>query len=296
MIKNIDELDNDAQFLRVAWRKAHNYHTTLAKRFLEVKARVDAGEFGNDWNMSKWLMFKAGLSEEQLVKMILVYGKVLASEDRTKLEAADAQARYERQAQRKAELERQIAERAETQRLRAIAAQQKAAKKAERQQKAAEKKVATDERAARRRLAHAAELKRQSRIRVRERQQQAALAEGRDVLSSLAAEIKAGKAEAEQGREAWIRGTMRQAVALAEARVKFGNDNNAFSDWLIQNHIFYSKDDRAALINIGMNAEIALNILQNTTRDSFEKVWRHEIKPEVEANSVRHVSNTEILH
>jgi hypothetical protein len=69
MPRDIEELAKRAQYLRVAWRKANNYHLSLTRSFIETKPLIDTGVFGPEWTFNKWLIFKAGLSE-QIIEMI----------------------------------------------------------------------------------------------------------------------------------------------------------------------------------------------------------------------------------
>lgn len=63
-------------------------------------------------------------------------------------------------------------------------------------------------------------------------------------------------------RQEWIEGTLELAAALAEARERF-KSNTEFSHWLVDaglDHI--TPDDRAALINMAADIDLALIVLQ----------------------------------
>jgi len=117
MIKDIKELEPEAAVLRVEWTKAHNYWATFTRRFLAVKRRFDAGEYGSDWTMSRWLWIHAKLNERQIMDMLKVFERALADEERVQVQIeneriarekrrAAAQAKATRAAQ-KAEKRRQ---------------------------------------------------------------------------------------------------------------------------------------------------------------------------------------------
>jgi hypothetical protein len=52
-----------------ARRKAHDYNCSLGRSFIETKTLFEAGTFP-EWTFSEWLLAKAGLSEQQIIKMI----------------------------------------------------------------------------------------------------------------------------------------------------------------------------------------------------------------------------------
>jgi len=83
----------------------------------------------------------------------------------------------------------------------------------------------------------------------------------------------------------WVDGTMDLAIALWEAREAYKADQD-FGKWLEEQGYgekIISHQTRSALIQIGIPAhrEIAKEILTYTSRQSWENVWRFELKLEL---------------
>lgn len=96
-----------------------------------------------------------------------------------------------------------------------------------------------------------------------------------DVLDQLAAGIKADLARTEYGRQEWIEGTLGLAVKLAEARG--AKSNKAFSAWLAEYQIEINHQDRAALINMAQDIDLAREILTASDRTSWRHIWEEEM-------------------
>lgn len=98
--------------------------------------------------------------------------------------------------------------------------------------------------------------------------------------------ISAAYTRAMNGDREWREGTLELAEALAEARARF-SDNKSFGRWLnaMPGLDDLGSDDRAALIGMGRNLDIAREILNETTRRSWRLIWLEEIKPIVEPPS-----------
>jgi hypothetical protein len=100
-----------------------------------------------------------------------------------------------------------------------------------------------------------------------------------DHLTSLADDIRSAYARTQYGRAEWIEGTIELASLLADARRQF-DANIAFAHWIVDaqlediNHM-----DRAALIAMADNLDLARIILQETTRVSWRHIWAEEMKP-----------------
>jgi len=97
-MSDIDDLEQDAQRLKVSWRKAHNYFHSFTKLFFEVRGKfTDGADFGVDkygvpWNFESWLGFQAGLVESQVLRRIELFGKQLAQDDRDNIARANQEA------------------------------------------------------------------------------------------------------------------------------------------------------------------------------------------------------------
>jgi hypothetical protein len=284
MTRDIAELDERAQYLRVMWRKAHNYHASLARAFSETKALIESAAFGPEWTASKWLLTKVGLSEPQLMKMILVYRKAIDQGQREKF----------------------LADQAERGRQRRVAAAEKraanAAQKAARKERSAAKNADDEDKLIARLQAQFVRKQKQDIKRQRDaehkreqrKQQKAAAAADVDhiLLERLAKEILIAKTQAYDNRSAWIAAALRQAGALAFARAQF-HSNQAFGKWLIAHAIDYPKDQRAALIYIGQHIDIAKPILENTNSWSYREIWLKEIRPQIPPSRLRGIAKTE---
>jgi len=95
-----------------------------------------------------------------------------------------------------------------------------------------------------------------------------------DPLERFKARIRAGWERTKTGRQGWIDGSLEIAAALRDARDNMPADI-AFSTWLKQNDLaFFPKDDRAALIGLAENIELARDILMNTTSVSYRVIWQ----------------------
>lgn len=86
-IADIGELDEDAQRLRVQWRKTHNFAASFAKVLMEAKEKFEASDYGTDkygfaWTFHAWLGFKAGLIESQVYRFLDAFEKTLNQNDR----------------------------------------------------------------------------------------------------------------------------------------------------------------------------------------------------------------------
>jgi hypothetical protein len=81
MAKSIDELDQKAQLMKVTWRKASNYHSSLVTLFMETRKEFLAGVYDPDWTFAMWLAQRAGLSEDQCLKIFKSYAHAITGED-----------------------------------------------------------------------------------------------------------------------------------------------------------------------------------------------------------------------
>ncbi|HLH98752.1 MAG TPA: hypothetical protein VKW08_26885 [Xanthobacteraceae bacterium] len=88
----------------------------------------------------------------------------------------------------------------------------------------------------------------------------------------LAARIRDALKDVHRNRSEWITNTQTLAAALVAARHRLPDDQG-FGDWLEQEHIVIGKTDRAALINIGRNLDMAAEVLAITDTWSWRRVW-----------------------
>jgi hypothetical protein len=94
-----------------------------------------------------------------------------------------------------------------------------------------------------------------------------------DILTTIGQRFIAGHVRAGRGVQEWVEGSLEMAAALAEARDRFLSDNE-FSDWLAgQGHNLVSKNDRAALINLGRDIHTARKVLEETESQSYRLIW-----------------------
>jgi hypothetical protein len=99
------------------------------------------------------------------------------------------------------------------------------------------------------------------------------------VLADLAATIRNEIANIERSFIDFADATIRLAFAFKDAREQFPS-NAAFGRWIADNDLDgISPQDRAALINMAENAELARDVLLKTNRRSLRLVWENEIAP-----------------
>jgi len=319
-MSNIDDLEQDGQRLKVSWRKAHNYFHSFTKLFFEMRNKFANEDFGDDkygvpWDFNSWLGFKAGLIETQVMRRIDLFGKQLAQDDRDNIAAAKkAEAdkkRQEADARRKEREEKAAQKKAEQEAQAAIKAEEEAVKKqqerrsrlpsgtANRNQRIAKcgylSEVLQEDIKARRLSVNAADDIARAPEAERDALREKFLADPSrrprnkppsvkviKVTDELAVEICAGYAEAQRGKENWINGHMRAAVALVKAREEHTADQE-FSRWLKAHpEIPYTDHDRAALIKFGQHPEKAREVLGNTSRFSLREIERLELRPLLE--------------
>jgi hypothetical protein len=98
-------------------------------------------------------------------------------------------------------------------------------------------------------------------------------------MNVLADKIRSAFHRTERGRFEWIEGTLELAVLLSEARERFPS-NTPFSHWIIDAELEdINYNDRAALIHMADNLQLARVVLEETERLSWQLIWEKEIKP-----------------
>jgi len=272
MPRDISELNETLNKLRVTWRKANNFFATFAVTYIEAKDLIDSGAFGSEWTSARWLR-TGGLNEPFLIKMLVQFKLGLAAEERDRVEAEHQQHQKEKRSTQAAEKAKREKER-EARRVAAEAAKaaQQAAEEERAQQRAQEEKRRAKEK---RQAAWREQNKRAAPTR-KERDAKKKVPAGS--LTWLAIEIKASQLQVDKGRDAWIKGTLRLAKAMADARAQFPADRD-FGAWLDKNAITLGHQDRAALVNMGQHYPLTESALRSTQRTSYRLIWEREVGP-----------------
>ncbi len=76
----------------------------------------------------------------------------------------------------------------------------------------------------------------------------------------------------------WKQAALDLARELATARSEHPSDR-AFGAWLAANGIDIDKNERAALIGLGREPDLAKRLLENTRRRSLQRIWAEATKP-----------------
>jgi hypothetical protein len=101
---DINELDMMAHELKVRWRKANNYYRSFTTMMFQTKDKFAHQAYGMPF--SSWFLRKAGLSEDQVMRQLKVFLRIIAAEDRERVEREnyriDAEHRAEKRAAREA--------------------------------------------------------------------------------------------------------------------------------------------------------------------------------------------------
>jgi hypothetical protein len=93
-------------------------------------------------------------------------------------------------------------------------------------------------------------------------------------LARIKQRIVAAHERIVRGGTDWIEGTLEIATALREARAEVGEDDRRFNHWLKFNNLdYFPKDDRAALINVGGDPELARSVQAEDPTMSFRALW-----------------------
>jgi hypothetical protein len=97
-------------------------------------------------------------------------------------------------------------------------------------------------------------------------------------LTTLAGRIRSAHARTQYGRTEWIEGTIDLAKLLSQARKQFKADVE-FSHWVVDARLEdINHQDRAALIAMAADIDLARIILEETTRTSWQHIWNEEMK------------------
>jgi len=92
-------------------------------------------------------------------------------------------------------------------------------------------------------------------------------------LEFIAQRIQKSQERLAKGGQEWVDATLELAAALNEGRGAIPS-NITFGGWLKERGLdFYNKDDRAALIGLASNLELAREILSKTESRCYQKIW-----------------------
>lgn len=272
------ELDELAIRIKVSRAKAFNYLRTFATSYYAAKDKYDPVVGGESF--AWWLLRNTGLLTDRCEQLLNAFSKHLAAEHADRAKAASEEQRRQSRAAAAAEAERRAHEREQKQQAAEAARQTKEAEKQRRaeeaekrrQDRAAEKQRRTEEAKQKARTAAAKQRRRRQKVK--------AGLKSTDQLTQLAAQIHVAQSTAEGGRQAWVNGVMGVAVALAMARSLLPSDI-AFGAWFDTHAFDFNKNDRAALVGMGQNPDLARAVLRNTGRFSCQLIWREEILPQL---------------
>ena len=97
---------------------------------------------------------------------------------------------------------------------------------------------------------------------------------GHNRLDSIKRRIMDAHIRLVKGGSEWVEGSLDIALALREGREAVPVDIT-FGDWLKQNNLaYYNKSDRAALINLASDPELARTVLAESNSTSYQLIWR----------------------
>lgn len=294
MIKNIKDLDEPGQRLKVLWAKANNFFNNFTLEYLPIRESLVKGEYGSDWtNVNTWMLRKVGISDQTVFDALNAFKRSYAASEREQLE----QLEKERIAVKRREKEEKAVEAARLQRERAIAqlAKNAAAENKKRSQAAwdawkAEVKVeedaqkkrdATNEKRRKTRKTKKSDNNKQTtkttnKSKMRVRLDSSTTGNG-TTLTTLADNLRVLHKRETNNRNDWIEITLAIASVLKEAKDYCGDNTNRFHEWFTENGFdtWINKDDRAAYIGIG-GMEYARSVLEQTARKSVRYIWEKD--------------------
>jgi hypothetical protein len=102
--------------------------------------------------------------------------------------------------------------------------------------------------------------------------------------NGLLGEIQGALGLTQLGQEQWVDGTIKLAEAMYAARQMHHSDR-AFGEWLEDNEVDLSRDDRAALINLGRHSNITINEILGAETFSWRTLWQQHVRPKVPEDS-----------
>lgn len=302
---DISVLDDDANRMKVAWKKALNFAASFARDFRQQAQAFSPGKYapdkyGAEWTFSRWMLLKVGPSEKTALRMIEFFDKTASTEDQEHDRRRLAELKAEKQAEivrRKAEAAAKKQRKAEVRQARLkpvpkpysepkpelLTAKSRRAVSPERQRAllvVREKKAAglpmNKYRIAEETGIHYSTVGAAMAIVAQEqpgKRHNYVSAKTNGGGDPLAARGHAAWAKIDQGNELWIEGVMELAAVMAEARDQFPA-NQDFGAWLAASKLERGKTERMALINLGrMRAEMLRDLLKTSRRDSIRLIW-----------------------
>jgi hypothetical protein len=97
---------------------------------------------------------------------------------------------------------------------------------------------------------------------------------GHNSLDIIKHRIIEGHAQAMKGDADWVEGSLKVAAALRDGR-QAHTAHILFRNWLRQNNLnYYTDHERAALIKLGKNIELARTALTETKFKSYRLIWQ----------------------
>lgn len=105
-------------------------------------------------------------------------------------------------------------------------------------------------------------------------------AAAKDKLDAAWVKTENGLKQEAEGKRLWVEGTLELIQILDDARKRLGSDQ-AFGAWL--NEAGYgedkiSRDNRQALLNMGLYPDLSREVLEQTTRQSWRLIWLEEVQ------------------
>jgi hypothetical protein len=96
---------------------------------------------------------------------------------------------------------------------------------------------------------------------------------GHNRLELLKSKLQGAYQRIEAGGNEWVEGSLEFAAALLEGRELVPADTG-FKQWLEKNNLdFFNHQDRAALLNLAQNPDLARGILSKTESRSYRLIW-----------------------
>jgi flagellar biosynthesis GTPase FlhF len=294
VIKDIKDLDDPAQRLKVMWEKANNFFRNFTLEYIPIREALVKGEYGSDWlNIDRWMLTKVGISDRTVLDVIDAFKRSYAHDEQEKLESL----RKEQAAAKRREKETKELEAAKRRQERAA---EQLAKNAIAED-ARKSQAAWDGMRAEMKAAEDAQKKKDAKNKKRRKPKgkkspgkssttkknapvaahpngNGSVTNGVAVLLGLAKELRALRKRDVKVRENWVLVTLAKAEALAKVKKQIP-DKIAFGKWLTDNGFdtWLNDHDRAALINFGSNIELARTVLlEHPTSWSVQHIWEKE--------------------
>jgi flagellar biosynthesis GTPase FlhF len=268
---------------KVLWSKGQNFFSAFFAELQNVRK-----EIGNDAMFSKWCWDELHLGLMAITRV----ADVLSVVDAAKAKAELATTRAAEQEQKRKEREQREAFAAADRKRKEEEKAAAAAEKARNEELEKQRQKAADKHARK----VASKQKNNAGFKAKQRQDKKAalvkLAEssGQNIVPFVAkpveiseddlvrqiktaiANLEAANGEIAAARSKWIDMSVVLAGLLVDARSRYPA-NLKFSEWLNQNDIKISVQDRAALLSLGLDMQAMRVILEQTERTSYRQIW-----------------------